>query len=282
MKICPKCKNEYRDGITHCADCDCELISVNEENSNKIQLIHAPYPVVKKVQEYLEYCKFTSVSADEPDENGIMSLYCEDKEYKKAYQQMSVYLAEEQKKAQEAYLAGMTEEEMAAMEAEREEAVKQIPPSNIYQNYAAKAEDNKSSAISFWVIGILGAVLVALSWFEVLPFSIGGRGNWFSHGVMFTFFIIFIFIGFVSFKNAGKYKELVNKEADSKSELETFMEEQFNPVLLSQIIAETEEEAYFKRMSYMRKKVVEAFPELANKGAFVESLLDKYYDEIFG
>lgn len=282
MKICPKCKNEYRDGITHCADCDCELISVNEENSNKIQLIHAPYPVVKKVQEYLEYCKFTSVSADEPDENGIMSLYCEDKEYKKAYQQMSVYLAEEQKKAQEAYLAGMTEEEMAAMEAEREEAVKQIPPSNIYQNYAAKAEENKSSAISFWVIGILGAVLVALSWFEVLPFSIGGRGNWFSHGVMFTFFIIFIFIGFVSFKNAGKYKELVNKEADSKSELETFMEEQFNPVLLSQIIAETEEEAYFKRMSYMRKKVVEAFPELANKGAFVESLLDKYYDEIFG
>ena len=282
MKICPKCKNEYRDGITYCADCDCELISVNEENSDKVKLIQAPYPVVKKVQDYLEYCKFTSVSTDEPDENGMVSLYCTEKEYKKAYQQMSVYLAEEQKKAQEAYLAGMTEEEKAAMEAEREEAVKQIPPSNIYQNYAAKAEDNKSSAISFWVIGTLGTVLVVLSWFEVLPFSIGGRGNWFSHGVMFIFFILFIFIGFVSFKNAGKYKELVNKEADSKSELETFLEEQFSPVLLSQIIAETEEEAYFRRMTYMRKKVVEAFPELANKGAFVESLLDKYYDEIFG
>lgn len=282
MKICPKCKNEYRDGITHCADCDCELISVNEENSDKKMLIQAPYPVVTKVQEYLEYCKFTSLSADEPDENGIMSLYCSAKEHKNAFKQMNVFIAEEQRKAEENKLASMSEEELAALEAQREELVKQVPPSNIYQNYEEKAEENKSSAISFLIIGILGVVLVALSWFEMLPFSIGGKGNWFSHGVMFVFFVLFIIIGVVSAKNVGKYKELIHKEADSKGELEKFMEEQFNPVLLSQIMAETEEEAYFRRMSYMRKKVVEAFPELANKGSFVESLLDKHYDDIFG
>ena len=53
MKICPKCKNEYRDGITHCADCDCELISINEDHSDKKVLIQAPYPVVKKIQDKL-------------------------------------------------------------------------------------------------------------------------------------------------------------------------------------------------------------------------------------
>ena len=282
MKICPKCKNEYRDNFTHCADCDCELVTVGEETNDQKLLIQAPHPIVKKVQEYLEYCKFTSLFANDSDEQGIMCLYCSAKEYKEAYKQMNVYLVEEQKKAHEARMASMTEEEKAALEAEREEAIKQTPPSNIYQNYAAKAEENKSSAISFWVIGVLGAVLVALSWFGMLPFSIGGQGNWFSHGVMFAFFIMFIIIGFVSAKNAGKYKELVNKEADSKSELEKFMEEQFTKELLSRIQAETEEEAYFRRMTYMRKNVVEQFPDLANRGSFVESLLDKYYDEIFG
>lgn len=282
MKICPKCKNEYRDGITHCADCDCELVSVNEEDSNKKLLIEAPYPVVKKVQEYLEYCKFTSLSADEVDEKGFVKLYCSAKEHKKAFTQMNVFISEEQKKAEETRLANMTEEELDELQKEREELVKQVPPSNIYQNYMEKAEDNKSSAISFLIVGLVGVVVVALSWFGKLPFYIGGKGNWFSHGVMGAFFILFIIIGIVSALNVRKYKDLIHKEADSKSELNKFLEEQFTNVLLSQITAETEEEAYFKRMAYMRKKVVDAFPELANQGAFVESLLDEHYDNIFG
>ena len=116
MKICPKCKNEYRDGITHCADCDCELVSVEEESSDKKILIQAPYPITTKVKEYLEYCKFTSISEDEPDVNGMVSLYCSEKEYKQAFKQMNVFIAEEQRKAQEARLASMTEEEIAAWE----------------------------------------------------------------------------------------------------------------------------------------------------------------------
>ena len=26
MAWCPKCKNEYREGITHCPDCDIDLV----------------------------------------------------------------------------------------------------------------------------------------------------------------------------------------------------------------------------------------------------------------
>lgn len=281
MKICPKCKNEYREGITHCADCGCELVEASEA-AEKVLLMQAPYPAVKKVQQYLEYCKFTTVTAEEPDENGIMSLYCDAKEHKEAYKQASVYIAEEQRKAQEEALANMTEEEHAALEAERAELVKQTPPSNIYQNYEAKAEDNKSSAICFLVMGTIGAALVALSWFGMLPFSIGGRGNWFTHGVMFAFFIIFIIVGIISAKNVKKYRDLVGKEANSKSELEQFLEDQFTEEVLKQIWAETDEEAYFKRMAYMRKKVVEAFPDLENRGSFIEAILEDHYDTIFG
>lgn len=30
MLICPKCRNEYRDGFTHCAECRCELVTPEE------------------------------------------------------------------------------------------------------------------------------------------------------------------------------------------------------------------------------------------------------------
>ena len=30
MLICPKCRNEYRDGYTHCAECHCELVTTEE------------------------------------------------------------------------------------------------------------------------------------------------------------------------------------------------------------------------------------------------------------
>ncbi len=279
MKICPKCKNEYREGITHCADCGCELINEGEETVVKKQLLEAPYPVAKKALGYLEYCKFTSVSLEEPNEDGIAALVCDEKDYKEASKQVQVFVREEMQKSLEEKLSGMSEEEL--LEAEEEEQ-SLIPPSNVYQNYEEKAAENKSSAVSFLVVGALGCVVVALSWFGMLPFYIGGKGNWFSHGIMFAFFVIFVFIGIVSAKSVGKYKELASKEADAQTELKNYMEDTFSYEVLSEITAETEEEAYFKRMTYMREQVAEAFPAESENAVFVEALLDEHYDRLFG
>ena len=222
MKICPKCKNEYREGITHCADCGCELL--NEE-------------------------------------------------------QLQIFMHEEMQKALDEGLSDMSEEDI---EEAAEELQSLIPPSNVYQNYKGKVEDNMSSAYSFFIVGALGCVIVVLSWFGLLPFYIGGKGNWFNHGIMLVFFIIFVFIGIVSAKNAKKYKELASEEADTQSELKKYMEDTFSYEILNEISAETEEEAYFKRMTYMRQQVAESFPTETENRAFIEALLDEHYDKIFG
>ena len=279
MKICPKCKNEYREGITHCADCGCELVSEGAEKEAQKLIVEAPYPVARKALEYLEYCKFKTITMEDPDEKGIVALYCDEKEYKDAVKQVSVLIHEEQKKALEEQLANMESADLDKMQ-EAEELL--APPSNVYQNYETKAEENKSSAISFLIIGAVGSVVVALSWFGLLPFYIGGKGNWFSHGVMFVFFVIFFIVGIISAKNVGKYKVLAGKEADAQNELESYLVEQFTLEVLSAIEADTEEEAYFKRMTYMREKVTEAFPAETENAVFVESLLDAHYDKIFG
>jgi len=281
MKICPKCKNEYRDGIKKCAECDCELVDITEEKNTQKAVAKLPYPHAEKIVEYLKYCKYEDISTDEPDEEGNVVVYCKEEDYKEALKQVQIFVQEESKRIMEEKLASMSEEELQALK-EEEEQQQVFVPSNVYQNYEVKAEENKSSAYSFLVVGILGVIVVILSWFEVLPFSIGGAGNWLSHGVMMAIFIIFVIVGIVSAKSVGKYKTLAGQEADHQSELTVFLEEAFSYEVLSEITADSEEEAYFKRMQYMREEVSLKYAEQNLDASFVESLLDAHYDKIFG
>lgn len=42
MAWCPKCKNEYRKGITHCPDCDVDLVEELEQLPEQEEVIKAP------------------------------------------------------------------------------------------------------------------------------------------------------------------------------------------------------------------------------------------------
>lgn len=280
MKICPKCKNEYRDDIIRCADCDCQLVDANTEKLKLRQLAEVPYPVAGKAKEYLEYCKFADITVDDPDEEGMVRIFCREKDYKEAVKQVQVLLYEEAKQAMEEKVSQMSDEELEEMKEENQRQV--FSPSNIYQNYEVKAAENKTSAYCFLVLGALGVVMVILSWFGKLPFSIGGSGNWFTHGVMLIVFIIFFFVGIISAKSVGKYKALADKEADTQSELVAYLEEAFTVTVLSEIEADTEEEAYFKRMNFMRSQVMDKYAQAELDMSFVESLLDEHYDKLFG
>lgn len=279
MKICPKCKNEYREGITHCADCHCELVEAESLENERQIVAFAPFPVILKAKEYLEYCGYSDLELGEPDEKGMVYLYCQQKDYKKALQEANVFMQEEANKVMKAKMASMSEEEIEAAQKER---VAQVPPSNVYQNFETKAYENKSSAICFLVMGAIGVAIVALSWFGMLPFTIGGEGNWFTHGILLAFFIFFIAVGIISAKNVGKYKALAVKESGNKSELESYLEEKFTVDVLGTICAETEEEAYFKRMAYMRQVVAKDWADANYNQTFMESLLDAHYDKLFG
>ena len=279
MKICPKCKNEYREGISYCADCGCELIEGSTEPVKREFLLKVEHPLAEEAVEYLEYCKFTTVVADEPDEDGQVRLYCEKKEYKEALKQAQGFVQIKMQEAMEKQFAVMSE--FDAEDTEEDDSV-EAPPSNVYQNFEERAEEHKSSAFSFLIIGAIGLALVALSWFELLPFSIGGSGNLFTHGILFGVFVIFVLVGIVSAKSVGKYKELAAKEATVQTALEKYLAENFTYEVVSQVVAGTEEEAYFKRMAYMRDQVVKDFPDVSGNGSFVEALLDEHYDKLFG
>ncbi len=174
-----------------------------------------------------------------------------------------------------------TELEVTAPETEEEE-IEYLSPSAVYQNNHTKIEENKASAFSLLFIGVIGAVVIVLSWLGKLPFAIGGTKNTFTHSFLFVFFIGLIILGIVSALNVKKYKNLVGQEEDVKTRIFEYLRTTFTKEYLLEMVSDSDEEAYFNRMSHMREKLKENLKENDYDDSLLEALLDEYYDELFG
>lgn len=153
-----------------------------------------------------------------------------------------------------------------------------------YQNSAQKAEDNKSSAYTLLVIGVLGLVGVALVLTDVIPlYQNAGVTKYFVCGVMGALFIIFLILGVISMKN---YKTL-SANAESENSLVEQMRQWCRENLSAEQIDEDlfdkeelpEEQKYFMRTDKMKQKIESKFMNLEE--AFLDHFVDEYYQEIF-
>ncbi|MDE6636583.1 MAG: DUF3784 domain-containing protein [Lachnospiraceae bacterium] len=87
MPWCPKCKNEYREGITTCSDCNVPLVEdLSEVVSDDKKLVFTTEHK-EKTDDFIKYLAYSGIHSYsvEPDENEfIWSLYVAEDDYKKA------------------------------------------------------------------------------------------------------------------------------------------------------------------------------------------------------
>lgn len=87
MPWCPKCKNEYREGITTCSDCNVPLVEdLSEAVSDDKKLVFTTEHK-EKTDDFIKYLAYSGIHSYsvEPDENEfIWSLYVAEDDYKKA------------------------------------------------------------------------------------------------------------------------------------------------------------------------------------------------------
>ena len=266
MAWCPKCKTEYRDGFTVCADCGSKLVDESElKKAEKQQAIKAAM-----AQMMDEEVADEAVMAEEEAEGA--SVRVELGQDVGSMMGNSEISAEEATKMQEA---------MAQLQA-AQMARKMNNGSSRYEDSAERASDNRSSAWMLLIIGVIGIIVMILGVAGVLPLNMSR--NFLFYGVMTVFFIIFIISGVVSMKNAKFFEKKAESENSLRDTLVEWCRQNLHAEEIDRQIGATQntpvEMLYFRRFEFIKFRLNHQFVNLDQ--GFLDKFIDDYvYDEIF-
>ena len=203
MPWCPKCKTEYRDGVTACPDCGSRLVDVLPEE--KVCIASLPEETALGLVAYYEYLGVDYCALEFDQESGKYRVL------------VPASRAEEIQKPTEEYFAKLDAEKTAP---EEHEASAQTKVSGSpYQNKKDQLEDVRSSAASFLAVGIIGIVLVVLILAGIIPFPFAASSKALMLGVMSLLFLVFIGIGIYSARKVNGLRQEAKEEDDRTSQI---------------------------------------------------------------
>lgn len=287
MPWCPKCKNEYVEGITTCVDCGVDLVEELPDEVDEtlpVKLCHVANEVVGG--KFVLYLNMQGIQTA-----GLMPVSEEDKDYEDGY--YLVVAGFEQETAEALFegfdkLEEMTEEELAALAPDLEEKLEELKEeeanmmlselrtetSSVYVKKKDKYSDLKFSGISFIIFGILGFGLLALNFFEYISMF-----NKFSTLIMTIVFFIFFVVGISSLLRAKRMKGIVSQEETLSDDVLDWIEAHITDEYISTLVdpEQSEENNYFTAHAAMCNLVIEQFP-LFNRD-YIDQMVDDRYNE---
>lgn len=283
MAWCPKCKNEYRDGFTVCADCKVEL--VESLDRCMVPLIFGKSEQIAILKDFLEYNGISDVEMKYDEAESVYEILVPVNEKKQAEDFAKIFMMKQTEMMMKEQAKEQNEED--TKEEEFPDIQRAVPvtrrsePSVRYQSSADKAEDNKSSAWTLLILGFFGLIFIVLGILGVIPISFGNP--YIFYGVMGGIFGLFIVMGFVSMKSAKEYSKQAISEKDKHKEILDWCKENFKPDMIDgELYMQDvpEEVLYFKRFEKMKQMIMEQFPDLDI--AFAEQFIDEtVYDMVF-
>ena len=271
MSWCPKCKNEYRAGITVCPDCNEELL---EELTEEVTLEFVPVfqttdeELKEKIMKYLAHCghkvqeESGMVETEEGETITAFAVLVPKDSFAEAMQEIRTVLTYEAKKE-----AG--EEDLKPRNHAPE-------PSAVYVDAKARYQEYKSSGIMFLVFAALFLVFGILNIVGVINIM----ASTVSLILIFAAVIGFTYVGITSLMKISSLKEEVSTEEQTTDTIMDYLKENFTKEkLLHYADDDTSGELlYFQLMEEMKKQVTEAFPEADEN--YLEALLEDYYNSL--
>lgn len=93
---CPKCKNEYREGITVCTDCKIPLVEFLDESKENTELLHA-FAEEAEAKKLISYLEYSGISAHDEwlGEEQLYAVFVDKKDYKQARKAFAAFFTVE-------------------------------------------------------------------------------------------------------------------------------------------------------------------------------------------
>lgn len=290
---CPKCKTEYRDGITVCADCKSPLVMSEQKKRVNICEINDE----KAAEEILEYLSYSGVpdAVKEACEDGSFRITVAQEDEKSAEKLFRGYtLAKEEakeEKRKQLSESGAAEETIASDNAVSYEdasaAAEEVDEDTAdllytsdkkeYVKYADKYRDLKFSGITFIIFGIVGAVYLILSKTKVIPIEY----NIVVFCIISALFAAFIVSGIVSVVKARKIKHMIPEEEEKTAQLKEWLAQNVTAEKITSWSDDrvTDVENDLLITAHIRAMLLKEYPE--EKREYIEMIADEYYEETF-
>lgn len=289
MAWCPKCKLEYRDGITVCADCNTPLVDqLEEENTKKDVMSCDDKEMTERFLGFLSYSGITSGEITENEEELNYTVSVDEKDVKEAKKLFrAFYLTEVEEASQTEKVEKIEQAEKVdedsldeADENDIEEAIFDVEDddestSGVYVKRKDRYADNIATAKMFYVFGAIGLIFVLLNVVGVLKL-VGG----FTLIVYTVLFAGCLVVGFTTQKSAMKLKGQIKEEEDATAAINQWMKENITLESLENIDQDASEEVlYLERTARIKELVSNQFGALDD--AFIDQLIEDFYNENF-
>lgn len=282
---CPKCRNEYIEGVTTCVDCGCELVVELPEEIDK----DAPQIIGTVVneeigQKFVRFFQFSGIMtcgllSHEGDEGFDLVVRYEELERATEIAKNLAKMGEQEEDELDLEkLAPILEDKMEEIQDEEANELLsdlRTEASTVYVNKRDKYADLKFSGYSFIAFALLGYIFIAVNAAGVINLF-----NTYSMVILAVVFTIFLGIGISSFLKAQKIKGLVSEEENIVEKVQEYMDTHFTDEYLTSLCNNeelSEEENFFHVTEALKAELVEQFP-LFSKG-YIDQLVDERYGE---
>lgn len=276
MPWCPKCKNEYVEGIKICADCKVELTD-SLKGAGDSPLIFGEKEQMERLERFLVFSNIHSAGIAFDEEEGVYELSVAREDRERASKAAGIFLQQEEAEKLKEILP-QDDKEMPGYPMPAPAA------KGIYENSAKRAEENRSSGYMLLIVGGLGLAAVILIFMGIIPISMSAMNRYMTCGVMSGLFILFIVMGILSMKSSRVLAQKAEKENSLASEIKKWCEENLTAETVDDGLFEAgdtegEEIKYFKRVEKMKSQISYQFLNLDD--GFLDSFVDEYYPSVF-
>ncbi len=281
MPWCPKCKNEYREGITRCSECDVDLVDELTAADNKEILFTSPsHDTTEKFVAFMEHEGLTDYQIVE-NEFGDEEILVPESKLEQAKKLMIGFAVAMESNIDtvsnpDEVVVPSDEEQDDVEEEKGKEILRELrnSKSSIYVKTADKYNDFKFSGYSFLGFAILGFIFIILNVLKILTLM-----TTFSIVTMLILFVIFTIIGIHSLIMASRIKANIGEEETLTDKINQWMKERFTDEYFTQLgeSESSEEKRYFIYLENMLQDAVDEFPKADD--SLIEELTDNYLND---